>query len=498
MYQHHLVRLVVAGLACPAVAGLPLNAAPAHPGTACFVADHALPRKQQLVQNMLPSVVFANESLAEPIATRMRWHKVPALSVAAIHKGKLDWTEAWGELKIGGAAAGCGSLFQAGSLSKPVTVLAALRMKQQGLIDFDQNIETYLKSYHLPAGRQTDAQPVTLRNLFTHTAGITPGGYAGYPQLQSLPTDQQTVRAETPSNARKVEVLTTPGTQLAYSGGGYTVAEIALQDQLLQPFEQLMRQWLFVPAGMKQADFTQPLPSANHTSAASGYRADGSGVPGGWHNHPEQAAAGLWATPSDLSIFLLEIRKGYRGESKIFSQASIRELLAKPVDGHAYGFRLIGAGDQMFITHYGGTVGYRAGMTINLSTGDGAVFMSNSDSGSDLGHEFLNAMSRVYHWPEFREEQVRRKALPVKALQSLTGQYEFTQPKVKVSVVYENQALTLLFPNGDRYAMTPIQGAPFEFIHAATAVRISFAGDGADLRLSLYGQTGKREATTVP
>lgn len=498
MDRHLLVRLVVAGLACPAIAGFPLNAAPAQPGTACFVADQALPRQQQLVQNMLPSVVFAHQSLPANIATRMRWHKVPALSVAAIHKGKLDWTGAWGELKIGGAAVNCRSLFQAGSLAKPVTLLAALRMKQAGLIDFDRNIEQYLKSYHLPAGRQTDTQPVTLRNLFAHTAGITPGGYAGYAQQQPLPTDQQTVRAESPGNARKVEVLITPGTQLAYSGGGYTVAEIALQDQLQQPFEQLMRQWLIIPAGMKQADFTQPLPSANHTSAASGYRADGSAVPGGWHNHPEQAAAGLWATPSDLAIFLLEIHKGYRGESKIFSQASIRELLARPVDGHAYGFRLNGAGDQMFITHYGGTVGYRAGMTINLSTGDGAVFMSNSDNGSELGHEFLNAMSRVYHWPEFREEQVRRKALPAEALQSLTGQYVFTRPQAKVSVVYENQALTLLFPNGDRYAMTPIEGAPFEFIHAATAVRISFAGDGTDLRLSLYGQTGKRVATTVP
>ena len=460
----------------------------------CFTADGARMRQRQVERNVLPRVVFIGETQSTDIESRMALHKVPAFSVAVIHGGKLDWSASWGRLKGDGAQAACDSLFQTGSLSKPATVLAALRMQREGVIDLDENIETYLTSWHVPSGRQTSDNPVTLRNLFAHTAGITPGGYEGYEQGQPIPTDQQTVQAETPGNGRKVEVLDAPGTSLRYSGGGYTVAEIALQDRLQQPFERIMREWLIRPAGMKQADFTQPLPASSHAHTAVGHLADGSAVPGGWHNHPEQAAAGLWATASDMALLLIEVRKGWLGQSKVFTQASIRELLAKPFDGHAYGFRLIGEGEQLFITHYGGTVGYRAGMTLNLHTGDGAVYLSNSDNGADLGIEFLGAVSNTYHWPMFRQEQVKRSTQPADVLKSLIGRYRFPGGSIVV-VAYEQDALTLVFPNGDRYAMTPIVGAPREFIHPDTAVRASFDGDGADAVIHLYGETARRVAS---
>ncbi len=459
----------------------------------CYTANDARIRKQRVERDMLPRVAFVGETRPAGVETRMLQHKTPALSVAVIRDGKLDWSAAWGRLETDGARAGCDSLFQAGSLAKPATVLAALRMQQQGIVDFDEDIETYLSSWHLPAGRQTGANPVALRNLFAHTAGITPGGYEGYAQGQPMPTDQQTVRADAPSNARKVEVLDAPGASLKYSGGGYTVAEIALQDRLRQPFEQIMRTWLTVPVGMKQADFTQPLPAPSHGHAARGHLIDGSVVPGGWHNHPEQAAAGLWATASDMAALLIEIRKGWQGRSAVFTQDSIRELLANPIDGHAYGFRLIGEDDQVFITHYGGTVGYRAGMTLNLNTGNGAVYLSNSDNGSDLGLEFLGAVSAVYDLPMFRQTRVERATQPMEVLKSLVGRYGFEEGPV-VSVIYEQDALTLVFPNGDRYAMTPILGAPREFIHPDTAVRASFDGEGKDMTIQLYGQTGRRLA----
>lgn len=463
----------------------------------CYTASDVQARKQQVEHDMLPRVVFAGETKPVSVQSRMATYKAPALSVAVIHNGKLDWSAAWGRLKTDGKGADCGTLFQAGSIAKPVTLLAAMRMKAAGLINFDKNIESYLLSYNLPAGRHTEANPVTFRNLLTHTAGVTPGGHVGYAQNQPIPTDQQTVRGEAPSNSRKVEVLDEPGASLAYSGGGYTIIEIALQDQLNKPFDQIMREWLLTPVGMKQADFTMPLPTSSHPYTARGYDVDGTIVPGGWRNHPEQASAGLWATATDLAAFLLEIRKAYEGKSNIFSQADVREMLAKPIDGHAYGFRLIGEGDQVFITHYGGTVGYRAGMTLNLLTGDGAVYLTNSDNGANLGVEFFSAVSRAYNWPTFREVQVRRATLPVDVLRSLTGQYAFAEQEWKVSVTYENQALTLLFPNGDRYAMAPIQGRPSEFIHPDTAVRASFDGEGADLLLQLYGQTGRRESSII-
>ena len=462
----------------------------------CFTASGAQARKKRVEHGMLPQVVFDGEIKPVSVEMRMAMSKTPALSVAVVHNGKLDWSAAWGQLQTDGADADCGSLFQAGSIAKPVTLLAALRMKTAGLIDFDRSIETYLSSYHLPAGQQTKANPVTFRKLLAHTAGIARGGYAGYAQNEAIPTDQQIVLGEAPSNSRKVEVLNAPGASLAYSGGGYTVMEIALQDQLHKPFDQIMREWLLAPVGMRQADFTTPLPASSHPHTARGHQIDGTVIPGGWNNYPEQAAAGLWATATDLAMFLLEIHKGYEGKSNVLTQASIRELLASPIDNHAYGFRLIGEGDQVFITHYGGTVGYRAGMTLNLHTGDGAVYLSNSDNGSNLGEAFFSAASRAYDWPVFREERVKRMKQPAAVLQSLAGIYVFPYQGWKVSVVHEPDSLRLEFPAGNRLplAMFPIQGRPLEFVHE-TGVHATFDGDVQDLKIRLFGQTGQRQAS---
>lgn len=500
MFKRMMGVFLLCGVASTPAAGMPRQPpgdgdgpSTPQPRWTCHTADGALARRQQVERNLLPLVALVGETEPAGIETRMVRHGTPALSVAVIRDGELDWTAAWGKLQAGGTAAACDSLFQAGSLAKPATVLAALRMQEQGLVDLDADIGTYLSSWRLPAGRQTDDNPVTLRNLFTHTAGITPGGYEGYARDQPMPTDPQTVQSQAPANARKVEVLEPPGTSLRYSGGGYTVAEIALQDRLHAPFERIMRTWLTEPVGMIQADFTQPPPASSEGHTARGYRMDGSAVPGGWHNHPEQAAAGLWATASDMAALLIEIRKGWQGRSTVFTRDSIRELLADPIDGHAYGFRLIGEGDQVFMTHYGGTAGYRAGMTINLRSGNGAVFLANSDNGGELGREFLAAVADAYGWPLFRQVRVQRATQPAVVLESLAGRYGFGEGPV-VSVVYERDALTLVFPNGDRYAMAPIAGGPREFIHPDTAVRASFEGEGKDMTMQLYGETGRRLA----
>ncbi len=458
----------------------------------CVAGPDAQARRQQVADHIQPRVIFEGEDVRGGVLDRMAVHHVPALSVAVIKEGKLDWTAAWGALEAGGTKADCSTLFQGGSLAKPTTLVAALRMKQEGVIAFDEDIEAYLDAYHLPQGQQSVENPVTLRNLFRHTSGITRGGYMGYSQDAALPTTSQILLGEAPANSRAIQVVEKPNEHLAYSGGGYTLIEAALQDHLHQPFEQLMQQWLIEPLGMQQASFVQPVPGATRMRTAKGHSTDGSPVPGGWNNHPERAAAGLWATPSDLALLLLEMHKASRGESSLLDRASMEEMLADPIEGHSYGFRRFGEGDDLFITHYGGTVGYRAGMTINVRTGNGAVYLTNSDGGSELGTEFLNAVSEVYGWTGFKAINVRRITKSVEELQALTGVYDF-QDAPSVSVVLEQGVLTLVFPNKDRYAMAPIEGAPSEFIHPPTAVRITFEQAEDGTKMNLYGEQGVRK-----
>lgn len=461
----------------------------------CYTASDAHERKNKVENGILPHVVFDEDIKPTNIEMEMALSKVPAFSVAVIHNGQLDWSATWGNLKRSGEQADCSSLFQAGSLAKPLTVLAAMRIKTAGQIDFDSDIDTYLTSYQLPVGLQTSENPVTFRNLFSHTSGVTRGGYAGYTKKEPIPSDQQIVLGEAPTNSPKVEVSNLPGSALAYSGGGYTVAEIALQDKLSKPFEMIMNEWLITPLGMKQAEFTMPLPGDRHPYTASGHQMDGTIVPGGWNNYPEQAAAGLWATATDLAMILIEMHKGYDGESDIFTQSNIRELLDNPIQNHVYGFRQIANGDQVFITHYGGTVGYRAGMTFNLQTGNGAVFLSNSDNASNLGEAFLSSVSRAYNWPVFQGEKVKRKEYSSEELKSLAGTYVFPEQGWEVSVSYEHNILKFDFPAGNRLplVMIPIESKYREFVHE-TGVHAYFDGVGPDMKIKLFGQTGLRQS----
>lgn len=461
----------------------------------CVDTEGGRSRREAVLTQLLPNVVFEGETQSTDLVARMAAHRVPAVSVAVIRDGTIDWSAAFGSARPDATPVGCAHVFQAGSIAKPVTVLAALRMAAQGLIDLDADIEHSLERFHLPEGQQSTAHPVTLRNLFMHTAGVTPGGYEGYARGDVLPSDVQTLRGEAPSNARKIEVLATPDAALVYSGAGYTLAEVALEDLFDQPFDRLMRDWILKPAGMTHAEFAVPLPETRWDEVAHGFDATGNEIAGGWRVHPEQAAAGLWATATDLAHWLIEMHRGQRGDSAVFSTGSMRELMARPFDGHAYGFRLVGEGDQVFLTHNGGTVGYRASVILNLASGDGAVFLSNSDNGIDLAREFFAALARAYDWPVFRERRVTRRPVRLEELAALTGDYVFDEQGWKVSVTIDGGALTLVFPNGDRYAMSAIVGDGLDFIHAATGVQTRFGGDDRHREIQLYEQTGRRIAT---
>jgi len=487
-------------LACAVLSGAAHATSPAVEGHVCSQQAGAAARRAAFEQGMMPSVVFEGETQAQPLSARMAEQHVPGLAVAVLRGGRLDWSAVYGVRAAGRQPVSCGTLFQAGSLAKPVTVLAALRIADAGRLDWDRDVDSLLRSAHLPAGKQSLEHPVTLRNLFTHTAGITPGGYPGYAQDAAVPSLADIVAGAAGANTQRAEVLDTPGARLRYSGGGYSLAQLALQDTQDTAFEPLMQRWLFGPAKLRVATFKLQQARAGG-DIAEGHADSGALVPGGWLHLPESAAAGLWSNAGDLGLLLTEVWKGYQGRSAVFRRASLRALFdAPPIQGHAYGFRLVGEGEDQILVHYGGTTGYNAGMALNLRTGDGAVYLANAESGRALGQEVLISVSRTYGWKQFRETRVRRASVDAAAFDGLGGRYAFGASGPRVLVERVQAGLTLIFPNGDRYALTPIEAPePLQFIHAASGVRAGFrrGADGA-VTLQLYGDEGVREPDAKP
>ncbi|WP_297337873.1 serine hydrolase domain-containing protein [Algoriphagus sp.] len=430
------------------------------------------------------------ESLSS-LTDKMEAYHIPALSLAVINQGKIAWTETYQnenfkqQIKLDST-----SIFQAASLSKPVTFLAALRMHTAEKIDLDKNIQDYLKEFVLPIGKQTPANPVTFRNIFSHTSGISPGGYQGYGRDVEMPTDLDVLKGSAGVNTSPIEVITAPNEILAYSGGAYTLAELALQDIFNDDFSTILKEWILEPAGMENTEFTQPLPESETHRVAKGYTQSGELIEGGWRNHPEQAAAGLWSNSSDLAKFLIEIYNAYQGNSSIFSTSAIKTILSHERDGHVYGFIVNRSENDISLTHYGGNAGYRTGMTISLTSGNGLVYLINSDNGGALGNELLLSASKVYDWRHFKQTEVQRKPIEPGVIKELEGKYRWNE-QVDLSISFDESKnqISLFFPNGDEYELVPIVGEELGFIHGNTGIQVSFARDGDKPSFMLYGQT---------
>ena len=465
------------------------------PKAGSVISEEAAKRKLAVEENLLTKVHFVGEERTNhTVFDRMEYLHVPAVSFALIRGGQIEWTEGYGVKSLGTMeAVTSDTLFQAASLSKPVTLMAAMRMHDAGLIDLDADIQTYLADYQLPDGAYNVDNPVTFRNILSHTSGLTAGGFMGYEQDAGFPTDIEVLMGTGVTNSGKVEAPQTPGAELAYSGRGYTVAELAMQDVTGDSFKTLMDTWLLYPAAMANSDFAQPLPTSKHESVARGHHANGTPVKGGWHNYPEQAAAGLWSTAGDMAIFMIEIYKAYHGKSDFLDRETVRKINADQRDGHVFGFLIDGEGEEsLSIRHYGGNAGYRSFMIIYLETGDGAAYLSNSDNGGVLGAEVLYTASKVYGWPTFHQTEVTRASRSVKELKDFVGVYEFNEDlRVEVDYSDAESAIGVNFPNGDRYPLVPITGGD-EFINPENGVTVSFGEKDITHTLTVYGDTATK------
>lgn len=476
-YSRYAAPLVWASLAAACIATTP---------------DPVDERRQQVENSLMLAVSFEGEDHYYTLADRMKRYGVPGLSFALINDGEIEWAAGYG-LRAAGSSEPVtpSTLFQAASIAKPLVAAAVLRMQDAGLIDIDVDAQEYLEDFAIPQGEQTDSNRVTFRKLLSHTAGITPGGYPGYARGEPLPTDLEIVNGSSPSNTPPARVVMEPGSAVAYSGGGYTIVELALQDITELPFSRLMDEWVLSVIGLERSTYSQPLDEALEDEAALGHFPDGTAVPGGWRVHPEQAAAGLWTIASDLATFAIELRNAYLGLGDLLSQGAAVEMLTDQLDGEGIGVRVSGEGETLRFTHAGGNAGYRAYLIMHVASGDGAAYLANSDLGHSVGRELLRAASAVYDWPGFKSRKASRVALDRTTLIGLQGIYDFGG-EVQVVIALDDSAdqLSITFPNGDVYGLVPV--GPLNFVDPETGVTVDFEGTDEQRTVVTYGDTGVR------
>jgi len=386
---------------------------------------------QAVEEGLLPAIrIRGRPQQRLKLSERMAHYRVTVIGLDLIKHDEIAWAGWYGLLEAGGDDSVTGdTLFQAASISKPVSAMAALRLVQDGVLDLDADVNEVLRSWRVPENEHTQAHKVTLRGLLSHTAGLTVSGFRGYPAGEELPTVQQILAGEPPANSEPVRVVQEPGTAYSYSGGGYTLMGQLLEDVTGKPFADLMRELVLDKLGMARSTFQQPLPEAMVSQAATGNRSDGEPVPGGWHTYPELATAGLWTTPSDLARFVVEILRSEAGESnEVLSFKMTRQMLTLPPGGRVgLGPAIIETEGWTRFEHPGWNEGYHCFMGGWVGTGQGVVWMTNGENGNLLGQEVMRGLARVFGWPGFQPVTRAVAQIDPTVYGLYEGHYRFTE-----------------------------------------------------------------------
>jgi CubicO group peptidase (beta-lactamase class C family) len=420
------------------------------------------------------------------LAERMAQLATPGASVAVVDDGAVAWARgfgvgALGGEAVGGEAVGAGAvtphtLFQAGSISKPVFALAVMRLVEERVLDLDADVNSYLTAWRVPANARWQPR-VTLRQLLSHSAGTTVHGFPGYPAAGPWPGVAQVLDGVPPANMPPVTVDLLPGTQFRYSGGGTTIAQQAVVDVTGTPFPALMRRLVLDPLGMHDSSFEQPLPPPLAGRAAHAHPWNHVATRGGWHVYPEMAAAGLWTTAGDLAklgVAVLRARRGAAtplGLSRDSVAAMLRPQLPDQKIGDEFygiGWACAGQDDAFRFGHMGADEGFLAQMRMFPARDCGAVVMINSIQGWRLRDELLAAIGRAYGWPALTPA---REAATLSEGIAYAGQYRSAHGAAAV-VARDAGSLTLAFGAQPPLPLTPASAS--EFFATALDLRVVF------------------------
>lgn len=341
---------------------------------------------------------------------------VPGVSVAVIQDFNVHWAKGYGIADVEtGAIVDRETMFQAASISKPVAAMAVLRAVQDGLFTLDDDINNILTSWTLDTGEFTRDRPVSPRSLTSHTSGLGDGfGFPGYDPSDPLPTVVQILDGHELSNVGPVFMERTPMSFFEYSGGGVTVMQLALSDARKRPFADLMHDEVLQPLEMKNSSFEQPISSDRDHNTARAHGREGQPKGAKWHVYPEQAAAGLWTTPTDLAHFAIEVQKSAIGESnRVLSQTTVQEMLSPVgVGGYAVGFSISQMGEGWYFSHGGGNWGFRCILIAHKIKGYGLVIMTNADQGGAILREIGRRVQLAYEWDSTSEAVSRGYTRP--------------------------------------------------------------------------------------
>lgn len=426
----------------------------------------------------------------------MAWWQVPGVSIAVIRDGRLAWAKGYGVLQAHRPEPiDIDTVFSVGSVSKVGAATTALRLVNAGRLDLDRDVNGYLTRWQVPASPLATIRPVTLRGLLSHSAGLSVHGFADYQPDEALPTTVDVLEGRKPAKSDPVRLIYPPGTRWQYSGGGTTVAQLVIEETTGQDFATAARAQVLQPLGMTRSSYQNPLPEG-HGNIAKAHGPDGQprALPRGYEAMPENAASGLWSSPSDYAKLVIALIDAAAGRNDGFLAAPLARQMMTEVGPSPAGLGpfLEGRGLDRRFSHSGGNDSYRAWMEGHLATGNGMVIFTNATRGDPLFREIRRAVAESEGWSTALDyhEPAPSVALSADELSGLAGVYLVTgiasRGGLKIGTPDEDPAVQIISQDGrlhrriqgdrDRLlALTPLDTS--HFIEARTGTLYRFDRD---------------------
>ena len=376
--------------------------------------------------NLLPLMRLHGEAARWTLAERLAHYRVPGVSIAVIESGTIAWADGFGAREQGGdAAVDPDTVFMGASTSKPITAFLILQHVERGILDLEVDVNRYLERWQVPLNEYTRRFPVTLRACLSHKAGLTVNGWGAALRGKPVATLVDLLEGVPVSGQPAVRVDKTPGGRERYSGGGFVIAEMLLEDVTGRRFDQLAEELILGPLGMSHTTFVNPLPERFRHNVASGHDHNGSAHPGGWLVSPDMGAGGLFTTAADYARFMIATRDAFLGQNGALLRRDLaQQMLTRQGSGQfGLGWRSIGDGPTRRMNHGGSNDGYQSETTLYLDSGDGVAVFTNAVPGILLHGEIHNAVADLQGWGDFLPAPKRAQLVPASEHWRYVGEY---------------------------------------------------------------------------
>lgn len=436
---------------------------------ATYAQSKAVLKKINAVENNLIPFVPVKDFKTWNIHDRMKFYNIKGVSIAVIKNFKIEFAKGYGLADtLKNQKVTTSTLFSAGSISKLVMAVGALKLVQENKLSLNEPINNYLKSWKIKENEWSKTKPVTLQMLLSHTAGTSQTSYFGFTPDKKLPTILEILNGDKIAASRGVVVNSEPEKEFRYSGGGSMIAQMAIMDATNQKFEDYFKQNIFDKLGMENTTFEQPVSEKFNKNAAWAY-SSASWFKGMPYVYPQKAAAGLYTTPTDLAKFIIEVQKSYLGKGKILNQDLTKLMLSPQAEVSDGSYKeQIGIGPFLiqrtdnkaekgkYFEFTGVNAGFLAYAIGSIEDGNGVVIMLNSgDDVNGLGKEIRRAVAKTYNWTNFLPKEIEPILLSKSELTEMTGRYRSGEDEV-ISMQIENNYLVERFNNGNPIYCFPI------------------------------------------